>query len=313
MPEARSIVAPEVAGQSAAAALAPHPRLAADRQRSARAASLAARLLQRWPARLWLVVSIAAALATVSLPAAAAGRVVWRKTKIEELDKSWKVALEVHLGRAPDVPHIPVRFTFTPISYFERALVDGRKDPVKREIPLQHQQPIIESVDVGFLDPGTGKTATRTRFSFHLTRDRGFEAGKYEVQVSDARSGQEMGAKTTLTLDGDNEVIDRRSVVFDQDKPRPKKSEEQAAAPAETERQLTPEDDAFWAGGSKRPAEKEDPLPPPAHMREKPGCGCRVAGGDATAAGWGVAALAIAVIARRRGRSSLTGSRRTAA
>jgi hypothetical protein len=141
-------------------------------------------------------------------PAAAANRVVWKQTKIKEQDKSWKVAIEVHLDRAPDVALMPVRFSFTPISYFERALVDGRKDPVVREIPLSSQQPIVESVDVGFLDPGTGKAAKRTRFSFHVTRDRGFEAGAYEVVVTDARSDREFGGKTTLTLEGDNEVID---------------------------------------------------------------------------------------------------------
>ena len=55
--------------------------------------------------------------------AAAAGKVVWKKTKLEELDKSWKIAIEVHLARAPDVAHVPVRFTFTPTAYSERASV----------------------------------------------------------------------------------------------------------------------------------------------------------------------------------------------
>jgi MYXO-CTERM domain-containing protein len=237
-------------------------------------------------------------LASFAAPAEAANRVIWKKTKIDELDKSWKVAIEVHLDRAPDVAHMPVRFTFTATSYFERALVDGRKDPVIRQIPLEHQQPIVESVDVGFLDPGTGKTAPRTRFTFQVTRDRGFEAGQYEVEVTDARTGKELGGKTTVTFNGENEIVDRRSMVFD-DKPKPKKSDA-AQAPKAEEKELTPDDDAFWAGGPRTPDEKTSPLPPPAHLQEKPGCGCRVAGGASPAAAWGLAALALGLFARRR-------------
>lgn len=234
-------------------------------------------------------------------PAAAAGRVVWKQTKLKEQDKSWKVAIEVHLDRAPDVAHMPVRFSFTPVSYFERALVDGRKEPVTRQIPLSNQQPIVESVDVGFLDPGTGKAAKRTRFSFSVTRDRGFEAGTYEVQVMDARDDREIGGKTQLTLDGENEVIDRRSMVFD-DKPKEKKEGGDGApkAAASEERELTPDDDAYWAGGPRTAEEKTAPLPPPAHLQEKPGCGCRVGGGDAGGASLGLLALGFGLALRRR-------------
>lgn len=229
-----------------------------------------------------------------------AARVVWKQTKVKEDDKSWKVSCEIHLDRAPDIAHMPVRFSFTPMSYFERALVDGRKEPVTRQIPLEHQQPIVESVDVGFLDPGTGKTAKRTRFSFHVTRDRGFEAGTYEVKVTDARSGQDMAGATTLTFDGENEVIDRRSIVFDD---KPKKSKDTAAKEAKPEeKELTPEDEAFWAGGKSAPQEKTSPLPPPAHMQEKPGCGCRVvAASSPSALSSGLlAALAVGALLRRR-------------
>lgn len=250
-----------------------------------------------------LAVLLVGLVALFSEPAAAAGRVVWRQTKLKEQDKSWKISLEVHLDRAPDVAHMPVRFSFTPTSYFERALVDGRKEPVTRQIPLQNQQPIVESVDVGFLDPSSGKTARRTRFSFSVTRDRGFEAGTYEVQVMDARDDRELGSKTTLTLEGENEVIDRRSMVFE-DKPKEKKQEGTApAAAAQEEPQLTPDDDAFWAGGPKEPEEKSAPLPPPAHMQEKPGCGCRMGGAVPASPAWGVVALALGLFVRRARRA----------
>jgi hypothetical protein len=242
-------------------------------------------------------VLLAAVVCLFGAPAAAANRVVWKQTKIKEQDKSWKVAIEVHLDRAPDVALMPVRFSFTPVSYFERALVDGRKEPVVREIPLSNQQPIVESVDVGFLDPGTGKAAKRTRFSFHVTRDRGFEAGAYEVVVTDARSDREFGGKTTLTLEGENEVIDRRSMVFE-DKPKPKK-EAEAKAAASTQEELTPDDPGYWSGGPKEPEEKQAPLPPPAHMQDRPGCGCRLESSTWAAQGWGWVALVGALGARR--------------
>jgi hypothetical protein len=248
---------------------------------------------------LWLgLLGLVALVSLVSAPASAANRVVWKQTKLKEEDKSWKVALEVHLDRAPDVAHMPVRFSFTAMSYFERALVDGRKDPVKREIPLQNQQPIVESVDVGFLDPGTGKSAKRTRFSFHVTRDRGFEAGTYEVVVTDARSDREFGGKTTLTLEGENDVIDRRSMVFD-DKPKAKKDEGAPKAAASQERELTPDDPEYWSGGPRQPEEKTSPLPPPAHMQEKPGCGCRVAAPASSAPAWALAGLGLCLLCRR--------------
>ena len=238
-------------------------------------------------------------LISFALSAAAAGRVVWKRTKIDELDKSWKVAIEVHLDRAPDVAHVPVRFSFTPTVYFERALIDGKKEAVTRQVPLQNQQPIIESVDVSFLDPGSGKTATRTRFTFQVTRDRGFEAGQYQVKVTDARSGKDLGGATGVTLNGDNPVVDRRSVVFDDKPSKPEKAKD--APPPEAEKELSPEDDAFWAGGPKEghAAEKSDPLPPPAHMRDKPGCGCRVGEPASGAAGLGLSALALVLLARR--------------
>lgn len=239
------------------------------------------------------------ALLGLAGPAAAQGRVVWKRTKLDEVDKAWKLALEVHLNRAPDVAHVPIRFSFTPTVFFERALVDGRKEPVIRQIPLEHQQPIIESQDVGFMDPRSAKTVSRTRFTFQITRDRGFEAGQYQVKVTDARSGKELGGATNLTLNGENEIVDRRSVVFDE-KPKQdaKPKTEEAAAPAEQE--LSPEDDAFWAGGSRAPEEKTAPLPPPAHLQDRPGCGCRMAASQSNAACLALGALALVLAARRR-------------
>jgi MYXO-CTERM domain-containing protein len=230
-----------------------------------------------------LALALLVMIPLVAGSAFAADRVVWKRRTVQEVGEAWKIALQVHLSRAPDIAHMPVRFTFTPTTYFERALVDGRKEPVIRKVPLRDQQPIVESVDVGFMDPATGKTAARTRFSFQVTRERGFSAGQYDVKVTNSRSGKQMGPEVSLTLEGENEVIDRRSIVFDE---KTKKADDGASKAekkaAESKPELTPDDDAFWAGGQAE--EKRAPLPPPAHLQEKPGCGCRVAG-DAGASG----------------------------
>jgi MYXO-CTERM domain-containing protein len=186
--------------------------------------------------------------------------------------------------------------------HFERALVDGSGDkPVLRKVPLEHQTPSIESVDIGFLDPGTGKTEKRTRFSFEVTRERGFEAGEYEVEISDARSSSQIGETARVTLQGDNPIVDRRAMVF-AEKKKEEGGEGSAPNPKLAEkRQLSADDPEYWAGGPTKPEEEEKPLPPPASMQEKPGgCGCRVGGTPERAGALGVAGLFIAFLARRR-------------
>jgi MYXO-CTERM domain-containing protein len=96
-------------------------------------------------------------------------------------------------------------------------------------------------------------------------------------------------------------VIDRRSMVFD-DKPKPKK--DSAPKVESKERALTPDDEAYWAGGPRQAEEKQAALPPPAHMQERPGCGCRIEGPASAASGWGFAALALGLLARRSRRQA---------
>jgi MYXO-CTERM domain-containing protein len=230
------------------------------------------------------------------------GKVIWRKTTISEIDGTWKVQVEIHLDKTPDVAHLPVRFSFKPIVHYERALVDGQDKPVTRKIPLEHQTPLIEGVDVGFMDPGTAKIEKRTRFSFEVTRERGYEAGEYEVEISDTRGNGQIGATQRLVLEGDNPVVDRRAMVFSEKK---KEAPSGAAAGEQkaVKRELSPDDPEYWQGGSNKPAPEDKPLPPPASMQEKPGgCGCRV-GGEATGKRLGAAAfgaLVLGLIARRR-------------
>jgi MYXO-CTERM domain-containing protein len=232
---------------------------------------------------------------------ALADRVKWKKTKVEESSGSWRIDLEFYMNRAPDIALVPMRFEFENTVYYERALVDGKEEPINRAVPLVGKQPLVETVDVGFLDPGTGKTQPRTRFSFKLTRDRGFEAGEYLVKVQNKRSGKTIVAHQKLVLEGENDVIDRRSISFDGPKKKKKKDDTEKKAEQEEEKQPDPNSDEYWAGGE--PDAPEGDLPPPAHMQDKPGaCGCRVpaAGGSSGAALLFLWAMVLAPFLRRR-------------
>lgn len=242
--------------------------------------------------------------------ASAAGRVKWKSRTLKESDSgSWKLELEIYLNRAPDVAHVPMAFSFQPTVYYERTLVDGQDGPVLRKVPLEHRQPLVESVDVGFLDPGTGVIQTRTRFSFKVTRAHGYEAGEYKVSIKNTRSGQSVGTATTLTFEGENEIIDRRSMVFTGNEKKKKKEDEEDMSESEAEpekRELTPEDDAYWAGGPT-----EDGPPP---IEEKPGgCGCRLGATTGPSVPWSlgvVGAGVVLAVSRRRQRSVQVAARR---
>jgi MYXO-CTERM domain-containing protein len=218
--------------------------------------------------------------------ALAAGRIEWKaKSFKERSDKAWMLELKIYLPRPPDVAYVPMKFEFEPQVYFERALVDGTEGPVERKVPLEGRQPLIESVDVGFLDAGTSKIESRTKFSFKVKRDLGYDAGEYKVTVRDTRNGQIVGTATNITFDGENEIIDRRSIVFQGDDKKKKKKEE-----PKTEGDGDKADEKKDEGGEKTESSASegssdegsaegggDEGPPP--IEEKPGgCGCRVPG-----------------------------------
>lgn len=234
----------------------------------------------------------------------AQGRVQWKSKTVKESDESWKIEVTIFLNKAPDVSLVPMRFSFTPVAYYERALVDNREEPVRVVKPLQNRQPLVESVDVGFMDTGTGKVEKRTRFSLRLTRARGYEAGEYDIEIKDARSNQSIGTKQTLALEGDNPVIDRRAMDFSAEKEKPKKDEpEPEAAPSKAASEYSPDDPAYWEGGPSEPEPQEEDRPPPASMREG-GCGCHVVGRSGLSAPFslslGVALFGVTLVRRRR-------------
>lgn len=248
-----------------------------------RAHVLARRLIQ--------LASLFAALLIAGI-AFAAGTVKWKQTTLDEREnKSWMLEIEIYMARAPDVPHVPVKFEFEPVANYERAMVEGDK-LVERTVPLVGQQSLIESVDIGFLDQGSGKIEKRTKFSFKVTRALGFEAGEYRVKLIDTRNGSQIGAVQTLKLQGKNEIIDRRPIVFTGENGKKKKDADMKKVSSDAGAENK---DDQPAGSASKDDSDEGPPPSKAEdpnadddekgsdadeetVKKKPGgCGCRTA------------------------------------
>jgi MYXO-CTERM domain-containing protein len=260
--------------------------------------------------RVLLVLSQLLVILLCTGSAFAAGRVEWKSTTVKERDdKSWRLEVNIYLASAPDVPHVPMKFEFQPTAYYARDMTDGDK-LVEHTVPLTDRQSLIESVDVGFMDSGSGKIEKRTKFSFKVTRAHGYEAGEYKVTIKDTRNGQTVGTAQTLKFQGENETIDRRAMVFaSKDK---KKEEKKAEGDKPAEEAKKDESASSEAKPEETPAAETPPAdeaaeakgPPP--IEEKPGgCGCKVAGGaSGSGLAAGLALLGVAVLAGRRRRAA---------
>jgi hypothetical protein len=198
--------------------------------------------------------------------AQAGGRVEWKTKTLKESDNhSWTIEVSIFLNKTPDVATLPMRFTFQPVVYYERALMDGKEGPQERKVPLEGKPPLVESVDVGFLDPGNGQTQKRTKFSFKVTRGHGYEAGEYDVTIKDGRTDAPFGSAAHITFDGANEVIDRRAIVFSGEKKKEKAKEgDDDKKDEQKKKELTPDDPGYWTGGPKN-TEKEEQVEPQPH------------------------------------------------
>ena len=252
------------------------------------------------PRRLLLVAAALLALLAPGL-ASALGTAKLVGTDLTEVEGRWKLNMTIDYGSIPQLPHIPMIFSFTPTVLYERALLDKTGDkPQINKIQLKNQQGIHESIDVGFSD-ASGKVFKVTKFDFVIRRDHGFEAGEYDLKIKREDDGVQMGQTIKLILKGDNPIVDRRAITFagekkskkvDADKPAEKKDD----APKEA-----PKDD----GAPKENPQDEpkgDAAPPPVPPKQG-GCGCRTAGAPESAgAPLAALALGIAVMARRRRR-----------
>lgn len=204
----------------------------------------------------------------------AAGTVKWKSTTIEERTKneSWNLEMEIHLARVPDIAHQSMKFEFTQISEYERSLVDGRETPQERTVPLSNQQALIESVTVGFMDPGSGQVQKRTRFSFKVTRAHGYKAGQWKVKIRSTDTGQQIGSEVTLNLKGENPVVDRRSITF-HGKPKEKKAEKEESEPAGSDDSAESAEPASEDEEEDLGAVEDEGQTPPS-VDERPGGGC---------------------------------------
>lgn len=245
-------------------------------------------------------------------PALAAGSVTIANREPEESDGKWKLNMAINYGGVPHVAHISMVFSFTPTALYERSYTDASGDKiVHTRKPLSGQQAINESMDVGFTD-GSGKTFATTKFDFVLRRDRSFEAGEYTLKITRASDGVQVGQPQTIKLKGDNEIVDRRAMVFAGDK----KKEKKAAPSDKTGEASDPvkpnaENAAASEDGAPKDADPSAGAPavesPPPVPPKQGGCGCRVAGDPGGVSSLPVLALGITLLlrrTRRRGASS---------
>jgi hypothetical protein len=268
------------------------------------------------------------ALTLVSLTAghvaSAAGRTEWKSKVLKERredqphndefeDKNgyWKVEVAIYLPRAPDVPHVPMKFEFQPQVEYERTILDSSGKVVERKVPLVNQQASIESTDVEFLDSGTGKIEARTRFSFKVTRGQGYKAGEYKVTLHDGRNDQKVGTPVTLIFEGKNTVIHREPMEFKGEKKKkdaPKAEEKSEDKPKDEAAKSEDKPAAESEAASDSEKSKDDSGDQPQTIKEKPG-GCSVRrladSGHESGAGLAFAALAVSsVMLRRRKRAA---------
>jgi len=234
--------------------------------------------------------------------ARAAGAARFKSNEVQEVSGAWHVFVTIELPRAPSTPHTPMKFVFTHTVAYERSLTDNSKDPVQTRQNLQNQPPTMESLDVDFSN-SQGKVFSKTQFDFGLTRARGYEAGEYKVQIR-TTDGIDIGAPMSLTLRGDNPVVDRRSITFDAKKPGIKKvggdndagmEKVGGGNASDANKDYVPPSGDVTPAGSAAPFVSPDAFNPTEEekVKEKPGgCGCAVPG--AHGAGTGLAAIAFA-------------------
>lgn len=241
----------------------------------------------------WLVIL---AISLFAVDAAAYGTYRLRSTEANESGGQWHIYLRIDLPSAPAIPHMPMKFNFTELTQYERALTDASKDPVINRIPMQNQLPKIESLDVDFAD-ATGKIFKTTNYDFSLTRARGYEAGEWKFQLKTA-DGQDVGTAQTVTLHGDNPVVDRRSISFTA---KPKETKKDAGT--EVAENTMPTSTEVTAVGTPPPF-----VPPEGFQKTdeeqihtKPGgCGCDVPGTTQSGIAVFVTGIALGLLALRR-------------
>ena len=260
----------------------------------------------------FLLAALAVGLAlTLASPAQAAGSFKLKQNEATEVSGAWHIYVKIELTKAPPMAHQPLRFVFTKTMTYERSLVDGKSEPVVNRQSLQGQNPSVESLDVDFAD-ASGKIYKGTNFDFGLKRDRGFEAGEYKMQLR-TPDGTDIGTTTTLTLKGDNPVVDRRSIAFNAKDPSIKKYDNgldagSKVAKNEDDPGANPVQGDVQAAGTPPPFVGKDAYNRTSEedikVAPKSGCGCSLPGTPADAflalPGAGLGLLAALRLMRRK-------------
>ena len=261
--------------------------------------------VQRHAPRGLLLAVALACLGLVTLfanDASALGTFKLKSSEAQEVSGAWHIYVTIELPKAPLTAHQTMKFNFTKTVAYERALIDGHNEPVLNRQPLQNQSPSIESLDVDFADP-SGKIFKGTRFDFGLTRNRGYEAGEYKVEVKTS-DGSSVGNSATLILKGDNPVVDRRAIAFNAKESGVKKVDAVDAGPKGTNDDTPAANNTMGETGTAQPFIAKEGLQktPEEEIKTRPsGCGCSLPGGvDAGGLLWLAPLAGLGALARRR-------------
>ncbi|HRG95086.1 MAG TPA: hypothetical protein PLR99_02485 [Polyangiaceae bacterium] len=244
---------------------------------------------------------------------AGSGSFTLKSHESTEVAGMWRIFVKIQLPKPPATAHQSLRFIFTKTVAYERSLVDGKSEPVVNRQTLQNQNPMVESLDVGFSD-ATGKIYPGTNFDFALKRERGFEAGEYKLQVRTS-DNVEIGSATNLILKGDNPVVDRRSIAFNAKDTSIKKyhdgvdagpavAKNDEVAPSTMEGDVKPTGEAapFVSKDAFNRTPEED-----IKLQKPSGCGCDVPGMGGGAPLFAAPLLALGALAAARSRKKREG------
>jgi MYXO-CTERM domain-containing protein len=231
----------------------------------------------------------------------AVGTVTLATKEPQESDGKWKLNFTINYGGKPHIAYIPMIFSFTPTMIYERSLTDQSPEkPVITRLPLQNQVAMNESMDVGFSN-AKGEIFNITKFDFVIKRAKGFEAGEYDLKITRADDGAQMGQTIKLKLQGENTIVDRRAMVFaGEKKKKPEEKKDETAEKKDGEGDNAAAGDTESSGGSS--ASSETPTEaPPATPPKQGGCGCRIEDASAgSPAAFAALALGVIVALRRR-------------
>ena len=244
----------------------------------------------------WTIAALSAwVVLAVTTTALAFGTFTIKQPTVQEADGRWKFNVEIDYGSKPHLGHIPFDFVFVQTAYYEYSITDNDPAPVQRRKVMRNQAPQREQMDISFSD-ARGELWRNTKFSFNVRRDRGFAAGEYTLTVKRSSDGQTLGRPVKLTLNGQNEVIDRRAMDFstpaikkvesdkkdkkpasedtsgDSDDSKPSASDQDDDNAVSSEKDQTPDEN------TEQSASNEASGPPPVDKKAKSGCGCRVLG-----------------------------------